>query len=98
MRNKSRHSEGKDSVLRFEEMLKTGEVVFFDLTVYEFIINYFIEEGKFNKALKACNYAIEQYPYSTELFLDKANLLIKKQKFDEALEYIEKAELFQPRC
>src|SRR5687767_153484 len=89
-------SEGNDSVLRFEEMLRNGDNLFFDLNTYEYIISHFIEQGKFKKALKACDYAINQYPFSVELLLDKIQLLIRKENFEEALEMLEKAESFQP--
>src|SRR3954467_9088501 len=96
MRNRYRNSEGKDTIKKFEEMLKNGESIFFDLNTFEYIINHFMEAGKLKKALKACEVAMSQYPFSVELMLDKANLYIRKQKFDQALELIEKAELFQP--
>jgi tetratricopeptide (TPR) repeat protein len=89
-------SEGSENIKKFEEMLKNGDSLFFDLDTYEYIINHFIEQGKLKKALKACEMAMGQYPFSTELFLDKAFILIKKQEFEEAEELIDKADLFQP--
>jgi tetratricopeptide (TPR) repeat protein len=57
--------EGSNSVQRFEEMLKNQELVFFDLETYESIIDEYVDEGNYQKALKACELALEQYPYST---------------------------------
>jgi tetratricopeptide (TPR) repeat protein len=88
--------EGRNSVQQFEEMLKNGETVFLDIETYETIIGQYMEEGKYSKALTACNFALEQYPYSTELMLDKAQLLANTQKFEEALELLDRASLFNP--
>ena len=89
-------AETKNSVKKFEEMLKNGQNLFFDLNTYEAIINHFIDDGKINKALKACSFAFIQYPFSFELLITKAQLLVKKEKLDEALFLLDDAEKFQP--
>ncbi|HWZ21258.1 MAG TPA: hypothetical protein VNW06_01320, partial [Cytophagaceae bacterium] len=87
------NQEGKEAVRRFEEMLKNGENLFFDLNVFEEIIDHYIEAGKFKKASGVCDMAMAQYPYSTELLIQKAHLLIRKEEFTEAWDLLEKAEL-----
>jgi len=54
MGKKSNRSQGKNTIRNFEEMLKTGNHDFLDIATYDFIINYFLDEGKINKAQKAC--------------------------------------------
>jgi tetratricopeptide (TPR) repeat protein len=88
--------EGKDAVRRFEELLKKGEPVFFDVSEYELIIDYYVENGKYKKANRACEMASEQYPFSTEIMVQRAHLLLRKEEFDQAWDLLEKAELFQP--
>src|SRR4028119_2464174 len=88
--------EGQEAIRKFEEMLKHGEAIFLDLETYECIIGQYMEEGKYEKALTACQIALDQYPYSTELMLDIAQVLVNTQQFDEAMEWLEKVSLFNP--
>ena len=44
------NQEAKEAVRKFEEMLKNGENLFFDLNVFEEIIDHYIETSKFKKA------------------------------------------------
>ncbi len=60
---------------------------------FEKIIDYFDEKDEINKALEAAGYAIEQYPYSSSLLLQKCDLLIAAKKYKEALYFLEQAEL-----
>ena len=43
----------------------------------EQIIEFYLENGKYNKALVAVNLAHDQYPFSTELLINKAQIYIK---------------------
>ncbi len=43
----------KETLLRFERMLKTSEPVFFDLDTYERVTVHYTEKGQ-AKAFKAC--------------------------------------------
>ena len=44
------------------------------------IIDYFDEKDELVKALEAAGHAIEQYPYSSALLLQKCDLLIANKK------------------
>ena len=59
-----RREETLHSVKRFESMLKRMESGFFDLDTYEQIVEHYMDEGKIVDAMKACDLALEQYPYS----------------------------------
>jgi hypothetical protein len=52
----------KETLLRFERMLKTSEPVFFDLDTYEKVTVHYIEEGDWEKAFKACELGLSDYP------------------------------------
>ena len=41
------------SLTRFEKMLKTNRILFFDSNEFENIISYYLENGKINLAKKA---------------------------------------------
>ncbi len=72
------------SLTRFESMLKTNNVMFFDSEEFEGIANYYIEEGKIALARKAVKLGLEQHPTSVNLKLYKAEIFIFENKFDEA--------------
>jgi len=91
-----RHPDWRDSVQRFEVMLKNQERHFFDLDVYEQIVEHYLGEGNWERALQACEFGLEHFPYSLELMLDKAHLLAQSQRYDESLDLLERAALFHP--
>lgn len=77
------------------ENLKAGRAhSFIDEDDFERIIEYFDEKEQLNKALEACNYALDQYPFSADLLLQKSSLLITQRKYEEALQILEKAEVY----
>src|SRR5687768_922092 len=94
--NYKNKEEAKEILSRFEEMLRREKAYFFDLDTYEYIINHFSELGKFKKAMAACEMAMEQYPFSLDLLQEKAQLLAKTQKYEEALELIDQTLNLQP--
>ena len=74
-------SQNSDApVTRFEQMLKTNQVYFFDAVEFETIIQYYIDTGEINLAKKALQMAINQHPFHIDLLLLKSELLI----FDDA--------------
>jgi tetratricopeptide (TPR) repeat protein len=91
-----RQPDWRDSVQRFEVMLKNHERQFFDLDAYEHIVEHYIGEGNWERALQACEFGLEHFPYSLELMLDKAHLLAQNQRFDESINLLERAALFNP--
>lgn len=75
--------------------LRNGrKTIFFDEESFEKIIDYFDDQEDLGKALEAAETAIEYYPYSGALLLKKADLLLATRKYKEALEILERAELF----
>lgn len=70
---------------RFESMLKTNKVLFFDSEEFENIILFYLDSGKLNLAKKALLLAKEQHPNSTSLKLVEVELLIFQNKFEAAI-------------
>ncbi len=83
----------KETLRRFERMLKTDIKEFFDLDTYEQVAEHYLDQGDWEKAIKACDLGLENYPYSLELILSKAQLLANRNQFEHALELLEKAAL-----
>src|SRR5690606_41775065 len=91
-----KREEEKELIKRFNDYLKNKKFTFFDLEDFVFVIDHYLHAGKFNKALKICNLGITQYPFSVDLLLDKAQILINIEEYEEAMQYLEKAENLQP--
>jgi tetratricopeptide (TPR) repeat protein len=74
------------SLSKFESMLKTNKVLFFDSEEFEDIILHYLDMGKASLAKKALKLALEQHPKSTGLKLVQVEMLV----YDDKLEMAEK--------
>jgi len=72
------------SLSKFESMLKTNKVLFFDSEEFEEIILHYLDMGKASLAKKALKLALEQHPKSTGLKLVQVEMLIYEDKLDVA--------------
>ncbi len=69
---------------RFESMLKTNDVLFFDSDEFENIVNHYLENGKIALAKKAVKLGLDQHPSSSNLKLFKIEILIFENKLEDA--------------
>ena len=74
----------ENSILKFESMLKTDDVYFFDAEDFEEIIHYYLNQGKVALGKKAIQIGLEQHPQSAELKLLKVEVLVFEDCFSEA--------------
>lgn len=75
------HNEDNNLPLtKFESMLKTNHVLFFDSEEFENIIHHYLSQGKVALAKKAIKLGLEQHPSSTNLKLFKVEVLIFENK------------------
>lgn len=82
-------------LLRQYENLRTGrQHAFIEEDAFERIIDHFDEKDELLKAMEAADIGIEQFPFSSVLMIKKADLLLAGRKYRDALEILEKAELF----
>jgi tetratricopeptide (TPR) repeat protein len=72
------------SIKKFELMLKSNEVGFFDSEEFEQIIEYYLDEGKMVLARKAIGLGISQHPAAVTLKLFKAEMYIFDNEFPQA--------------
>jgi tetratricopeptide (TPR) repeat protein len=72
------------SLSKFESMLKTNKVLFFDSEEFEEIILHYLDAGKTSLAKKALKLALEQHPKSTGLKLVQVEMLVYDDKLDLA--------------
>lgn len=91
------HNEGKNYPLtRFESMLKTNDIYFFDADEFELIISYYMDTGKMALAQKAAKIAFDQHPDSTILKLLKVEILVYEDKLDRANEILDELYEIEP--
>lgn len=90
------HNEDQNfSLTRFESMLKTNNVLFFDSEEFEEIINYYMENGKIALAKKATKLGLEQHPTSTNLKMFQVEMYIFENKLDIAEELLNELEVIE---
>lgn len=80
----SHNEEHNFSLSRFESMLKTNDVLFFDSGEFENIIHHYLENGKFALAKKAVKLGLAQHPSSSNLKLFKVEILVFEDKLGAA--------------
>ncbi len=97
MREFSQNSEErqdiKELLIQFDNLWKGKTASYIDEESFERIIEYFESEENFIKARIAVDIAIERYPYSGTLLVKKADLLLTKRSYDEALQLLEQASI-----
>ncbi|SDB20830.1 Tetratricopeptide repeat-containing protein [Flavobacteriaceae bacterium MAR_2010_188] len=72
------------SLTRFESMLKTNHVLFFDSNEFENIIHHYLENGKISLAKKAIKLGLQQHPDSVNLRLFRTEIFIIEDNLDKA--------------
>ena len=81
----SQSEENEEVTLsKFESMLKTNSVFFFDSNEFENIIHHYLESGKIALAKKAIKLGLSQHPASLNLKLFQVEILIFENKLNEA--------------
>ncbi|UMB60461.1 tetratricopeptide repeat protein [Lutibacter sp. A80] len=81
---------------KFESMLKTNSVYFFDSVEFEEIIHYYIDSGKISLAKKAIKLGLHQHPNSILLKLLKAELMIFDGEFEKASTLLKELQAIEP--
>ncbi|MCF1422200.1 tetratricopeptide repeat protein [Mangrovimonas futianensis] len=77
-------NENNVPLTKFESMLKTNNVLFFDSEEFEDIIHHYLSLGKIALAKKALKLGLQQHPTSSNLKLYKVELYVFENKFEEA--------------
>ena len=72
------------SLFKFESMLKTNSIYFFDFVEFEEIIVHYIDAGKQALAKKAVKLGLQQHPASIDLKLLRVEIYIFENELDKA--------------
>jgi tetratricopeptide (TPR) repeat protein len=87
--------EELQELLKQYQNLKQGRShSFLEEDAFEKIIDYYDEKDDLNEALLAAETGLEQFPYSSQLMIKKADMLLATRKYHQALEVLEMAELY----
>ena len=81
---------------KFESMLKTNNVLFFDSEEFENIIHHYLNQGKIALAKKAIKLGLEQHPSSINLKLFKVEVYVFEDKLSEADALLSELYLLDP--
>jgi tetratricopeptide (TPR) repeat protein len=90
------NKNNKISLSKFESMLKTNSVFFFDATEFEGIIHYYLDIGRPSLADKAIKLGLEQHPSSISLKLLLAEFHIFNNNFEKARVILDDISAIEP--
>ncbi|MFA9391785.1 MAG: tetratricopeptide repeat protein [Prolixibacteraceae bacterium] len=85
-RNFQEEQEIHNALQRYEEMLRKGLSMYFDVFQLEYIIDNFLEDGKIYQALQVVEMGMNQHPTSLALKIKKANILLNLGEVSNSLE------------
>ena len=84
------------SLTKFESMLKTNSVYFFDLVEFEEIIIHYLDVGKHSLAKKAVKLGLDQHPQSVDLKLLQVEMYVFEGELNKASSLLKKIERLEP--
>ena len=84
------------SLTKFESMLKTNNVLFFDSGEFENIIYHYLEIGKIALAKKAIKMGLGQHPTSVTLKLFQVEIYVLEDKLQQADKLLDMLYLLEP--
>ena len=84
------------SLVKFESMLKTNAVYFFDLVEFEEIIIHYLDAGKHALAKKAVTLGLQQHPASVDLKLLQVEIYIFEDALEKASLLLKRIERLEP--
>jgi tetratricopeptide (TPR) repeat protein len=86
--------EIEDLLKQYEDLRAGKRASFLEEESFELLIEYFSEKSNFFKALEVVDTALDYFPYSGELFIKKADLLIATYSYQDALDVLQQAEFY----
>ena len=81
---------------RYEAMLKSNRVIFFDSNEFENIIHHYLDNGQLNKAKRAVSMALSQHPSTVSLKLFNVEILIFDEEIEKAEEILNTLQQLEP--
>jgi len=88
--------EIKNSINRFNQMLKTNLVYYFDVKEFQNITEYYLNFGEVQLSKKALSMGLNQHPHNIDLLLIKIEHLILDKKLNSAKKILNDLDLISP--
>ncbi len=88
------HEELKEILRQYNNLRLGKSHAFLEEDAFERLIDYFDDKDDLQQALEAAETGLEYFPFSSQLLIKKADLLIATRRYAEALEVLEHASLF----
>ncbi|MGB1308713.1 MAG: tetratricopeptide repeat protein [Oceanihabitans sp.] len=92
----SQNDNNNIPLTKFESMLKTNNVLFFDSEEFENIIHHYLNEGKVALAKKAIKLGLEQHPTSVNLKLFKVEVFVFENHLEKAENLLNELHILEP--
>ncbi len=92
--NREDREELKELIRQYQNLKQGRSHAFLEEDSFERIIDYFDDKDDLDEALSATETGLEQFPYSSQLMIKKADLLLAARKYAQALEILEVAGLY----
>ena len=86
--NREDDQHTKRLIRRFEQMISQNEHVYFDSDDLEIIIDHYFYEDHKTNVFKALELSEKLFPFSVELKIKKAQVLISHEEVDTAIELL----------
>ncbi len=80
-------------ITKFESMLKTDDVYFFDAEDFEDIIHHYLNNGKISLAKKGIKIGLQQHPDSIELKLLQVEVMVFENDLEAAQKLLDELQL-----
>ncbi|MEM1318774.1 MAG: tetratricopeptide repeat protein [Bacteroidota bacterium] len=97
---KKQNSDSKSTISalisEYEAMSHQGTVGFIEEKVFFQLTAYYQREKQLEKAIEVIDHALSQYPYSSEFYILKAELLLELAQPTEASYCLDRAEIYSP--
>ena len=98
MKQESHKDQNKLDALieRYEKMLEGEFQSFFDSNEFDDIVEHYIDNGQLGEAMASMDIAYEQYPFSANFLIKKAQILTILERLGEAEKILEIAQTLEP--
>lgn len=84
----------KELLQQYENLRSGLAHSFIDEDSFEKIIEYYQENDDLGRAMDAAETATEQYPFSAQLIVKKADILLANRRYQDCLDLLDQAELY----
>ncbi len=84
------------NVQRYEKMIRNKTQDYFDVDAIEGIIDYYIQHGKYKRAMQAVAFGQELYHSHVNFIVKLAEIYVLQEDYNLAQAELDKAELYEP--